>query len=408
MLNVKTPDEALEIIRGAFDPLNRSPEEVPLSSALGRILARDVTASAYVPDFCRSTVDGYAVRAADTFGSSDALPAQLILAGEVRMGEGAGLTIAPGQCAAVPTGGEVPQGADAVQMLELCEDYGDGTIGVLKSVAPGHNMIFRGDDVKPGDRVLPAGRRLEPQDIGALAAMGVTGVPVVPRPKVGVISTGDELVEPECAPAAGQVRDVNGPLVCALLEQAGAVPRFYGIVPDQEDRLTRTVEQALEECDVVILSGGSSVGEKDAAYRVMSSLGDVLFHGIAMKPGKPTLLGRTASGKAMVGLPGHPVAALFCTHLFVRALLARLEGRALRRRQVTARLTEEVSANHGRAQYSGAILRESSQGLEALPIRGKSGLITALAGADGYFCIPRDCEGFPAGTQVLVNIFIAD
>ena len=408
MLNVKTPDEALEIIRSAFAPLDRSPEEAPLCSALGRILARDVTASAYVPDFCRSTVDGYAVRAADTFGSSDALPAQLILAGEVRMGEGAGLTIAPGQCAAVPTGGEVPQGADAVQMLELCEDYGDGTIGVLKSVAPGHNMIFRGDDVKPGDQVLPAGRRLEPQDIGALAAMGVTGVPVVPRPKVGVISTGDELVEPECAPAAGQVRDVNGPLVCALLEQAGAVPRFYGIVPDQEDRLTRTVEQALEECDVVVLSGGSSVGEKDAAYRVMSSLGDVLFHGIAMKPGKPTLLGRTASGKAMVGLPGHPVAALFCTHLFVRALLARLEGRALRRRQVTARLTEEVSANHGRAQYSGAILRESSQGLEALPIRGKSGLITTLAGADGYFCIPRDCEGFPAGTQVLVNIFIAD
>ena len=408
MLQVKTPDEALDIIRSAFVPLDRPPEAVPLSAALGRVLARDVTADAWVPDFCRSTVDGYALRAADTFGCSDALPAQLLLAGEVRMGEGAGLSLEPGQCAAVPTGGEVPQGADAVQMLELCEDYGDGTIGVLKSVAPGHNMIFRGDDVKPGDRVLPAGRRLEPQDIGALAAMGVTGVPVLPRLKVGVISTGDELVEPEYAPAAGQVRDVNGPLVCALLAQAGAVPEFYGIIPDQEDRLTRTVEQALEECDVVILSGGSSVGEKDAAYRVMSSLGDVLFHGIAMKPGKPTLLGRTASGKAMVGLPGHPVAALFCTHLFVRALLARLEGRALRRRQVTARLTEEVSANHGRAQYSGAILRESSQGLEALPIRGKSGLITTLAGADGYFCIPRDCEGFPAGTQVLVNIFIAD
>ena len=140
----------------------------------------------------------------------------------------------------------------------------------------------------------------------------------------------------------------------------------------------------------------------------MSALGKILFHGIAMKPGKPTLLGRTGSGKAMVGLPGHPVAALFCTHLFVRAILARLEGRSLRQRQVTARLTEEVSANHGRSQYNGAILRQGSQGLEALPIRGKSGLITALAGADGYFCIPRDCEGFPAGTQVLVNIFIAD
>ena len=408
MLNVKTPDEALEIIRTAFAPLDRPPETVPLAAALGRVLALDVTADAWVPDFHRSTVDGYAVRASDTFGCSDALPAQLILAGEVRMGEGAGLTLAPGHCAAVPTGGEVPQGADAVQMLELCEDYGDGTIGVLKSVAPGHNMIFRGDDVKPGDRVLPAGRRLEPQDIGALAALGVVSVPVVPRLRVGVISTGDELVPPERAPAVGQVRDVNGPLVCALLEQAGALPRFYGIIPDQEDRLTRTVERALESCDGVILSGGSSVGEKDAACRILSALGEVLFHGIAMKPGKPTLLGRTASGKAMVGLPGHPVAALFTTQLYVRALLARLEGRTMRQRQVTARLTEAVSANHGRAQYNGAILRQGPEGLEALPIRGKSGLITTLAGADSYFCIPRDCEGFPAGAQIPVYLFTAD
>ena len=408
MLHVKTPDEALDIIRSAFAPLDRPPEAVPLSAALGRVLARDVTADAWVPDFCRSTVDGYALRAADTFGCSDALPAQLLLAGEIRMGEGAGLSLEPGQCAAVPTGGEVPQGADAVQMLELCEDYGDGTVGILKSVAPGHNMIFRGDDVKPGDRVLPAGRRLEPQDIGALAALGVTDVPVLPRLRVGVISTGDELVPPEDAPATGQIRDVNGPLVCALLEQAGALPRFYGIVPDREEQLKQAAEQALAECDAVVLSGGSSVGEKDAACRVMSALGEILFHGIAMKPGKPTLLGRTPAGKAMVGLPGHPVAALFVTHLFVRALLARLEGRKLRRRQVTAQLTEGVSANHGRAQYNGALLREGPQGLEALPIRGKSGLITALAGADGYFCIPRDCEGLPAGAQVLVNIFIAD
>ena len=408
MLNVKTPDEALEIIRTAFAPLDRPAETVPLAAALRRVLARDVTADAWVPDFRRAAVDGYAVRAADTFGCSDALPAQLILSGEVRMGEGAGLTLAPGHCAAVPTGGEVPRGADAVQMLELCEDYGDGTVGVLKSVAPGHNMIFRGDDVKPGDRVLPAGRRLEPQDIGALAALGVVSVPAVPRLRVGVISTGDELVPPERIPAAGQVRDVNGPMVCALLEQAGAMPRFCGIVPDQEDRLTRAAEQALEDCDVVILSGGSSVGERDAACRVISALGEVLFHGIAMKPGKPTLLGRTASGKAMVGLPGHPVAALFAARLFVRALLARLEGRTLRQRQVTARLTEEVSANHGRAQYTGVILRQGPEGLEALPIRGKSGLITTLAGADGYFCIPRDCEGLPAGARIPVHIFTAD
>lgn len=408
MLHVKTPDEALAIIQSAFSPLDRPPELVPLGAALGRVLARDITADAYVPDFHRSTVDGYAVRAADTFGCSDALPAQLTLAGAVRMGQAAGLTLAPGTCAAVPTGGEVPQGADAVQMLELCEDYGDGTIGVLKSVAPGHNLIYRGDDVKPGDRVLPAGRRLEPQDIGALAALGVAQVPVVPPVRVGVLSTGDELVPPDQAPGPGQVRDVNGPLVCALLAQAGARAAHLGIVPDREDLLRQAVEDALADFDLVLLSGGSSVGEKDAACRVMGALGEVLFHGIAMKPGKPTLLGRTGAGKPIVGLPGHPVAALFCTHLFVCPLVARLEGRTLRRRQVSARLTEGVSANHGRAQYNGALLREGPEGLEAVPIRGKSGLITTLAGADGYFCIPRDCEGFPAGTQVSVTIFTTD
>ena len=408
MLNVITPDQALAVIQEAFSPLDRPPEAVPLAAALGRVLAADITAQAYVPGFRRSTVDGYAVRSADTFGCSDALPAQLTLAGRVQMGRPAGLSLAPGTCAAVPTGGEVPEGADGVQMLELCEDYGDGTIGVLKSVAPGHNLIFRGDDVKPGDRVLARGRRLEPQDIGALAALGAAQVEVLPPVRVGVLSTGDELVPPEQDPGPGQVRDVNGPLVCALLAQAGAEGRFYGIVPDREEALCRAVEQALSECDAVILSGGSSVGEKDAARRVMDRLGEVLFHGIAMKPGKPTLLGRTPQGKALVGLPGHPVAALFCTHLFVRALLARLEGRALRRRPITARLTQGVSANHGRAQYSGVRLREGPEGLEAVPIWGKSGLITTLAGADGYFCIPRDCEGLPAGAPVQVSILIGD
>ena len=408
MLNVITPDQALAVIQEAFSPLDRPPEAVPLADALGRVLARDIAAEEYVPGFDRSTLDGYAFRAADTFGCSDALPAQLTLAGAVQMGRGADAPLSPGACAAIPTGAALPPGADAVQMLELCEDYGDGTIGILKSVAPGHNLIFRGDDVRPGDRVLPAGRRLEPQDIGALAALGVVRVPVTPRIRVGVISTGDELIPPEQAPGPGQIRDVNGPLVQALLTQAGAEGRFYGIVPDREAVLQATVEQALSECDAVILSGGSSVGEKDAACRVMGRLGELLFHGIAMKPGKPTLLARTAQGKAMVGLPGHPVAALFCTHLFVRALLARLEGRTLRRRQVSARLTEAVSANHGRAQYSGALLREGPDGLEALPIRGKSGLITTLAGADGYFCIPRDCEGLPAGAPVQVNLFLAD
>ena len=404
MLTVKTPDEALEILRTAFRALERPAERVPLSAALGRVLAADVTAAEYVPGFDRSTVDGYALRAADTFGCSDALPALLTRAGEIFMGQGAEFTLEPGTCAAIPTGGALPPGADAVQMVEYAEDYGDGTVGILKSAAPGNNLIFRGDDVKPGDLVLNRGRRLEPQDVGALAALGVTEVAVLPPVRVGILSTGDELVPPEQVPGPGQVRDVNSALVGAVLAQAGAAVRQYGIVPDDEGRLRTAVGKALEENDLVILSGGSSVGTKDASERVMASFGEMLFHGIAMKPGKPTLLAR-AGDKPLMGLPGHPVAALFCTHLFVRPLLATLEGRPWRQRQVTARLTESVGANHGRAQYTGVRLTERPEGLLAAPIRAKSGLITALAGADGYFCIPRDCEGVPAGGEILVTVF---
>lgn len=407
MLTVKTPEEVLQLISTAFSPLDRPPESVPLATALGRVLAARIEAVEYVPGFHRSTVDGYALRAADTFGCSDSLPALLTCIGAVEMGQIPSFSIAPGQCAAIPTGGALPPGADGVQMVEYSEDYCDGTVGILKSSAPGNNIIFKGDDVKPGDQILPAGRRLQPQDVGALAALGVTEVPVRPRVRVGVLSTGDEIVPPEQAPGPGQVRDVNAALLGAVLTQAGGQVLQYGIFPDKPARLQAAVALALEENDLVILSGGSSAGEKDAAAPVFSALGELLFHGIAMKPGKPTLLAR-AGNKPLVGLPGHPVAALLAAHLFVCPLIARLEGRILLRRPLKAILTETVGANHGRAQYNGVFLTERDGILLARPIRSKSGLITALAGADGYFCIPRDCEGFPAGTEIAVIPFTAE
>lgn len=311
MLTVMTPAQLLELLERRFSPLDRPPEEVELDRALGRVLTRDLTASEFVPNFARSTVDGYALRGADTFGCSEALPALLTCVGTVEMGKAPGFAIGPGQCAAIPTGGALPEGADSVQMVEYSENYGGGEIGIVKSVAPGANLIFRGDDVKPGDRVLRRGRRLEPQDIGALAALGVTQVPVVPRLKVGLLSTGDELVPPNQIPGPGQVRDVNGPLV----------------------------------------------------------------------------------------------AALFTAKLFLLPLLARLEGRRLERRTVSARLSQTVPANHGRAQYTGVRLEERPDGLWAVPIWGKSGLITTLAGASGFFCVPRDREGIPAGEWVEVSLF---
>ena len=404
MLTVMTPEELLTRIANTFGPLDRPPETVGLDRALGRVLAREIRAAQFVPGFDRSTVDGYALRGADTFGCSESIPALLTCEGAVEMGKEPAFAVGPYQCAAIPTGGALPEGADAVQMVEHTEDYGGGEIGIVKSVPPGANLIFKGDDVKPGDLVLPKGRRLEPQDVGALAALGVTQVPVVPRLRMGLISTGDELVPPEGDPGPGQVRDVNGPLVAALLAQAGAEAVPLGIVPDREELLREAMEKALETCDCVVLSGGSSVGEKDAACRVMASLGEVLCHGVAMKPGKPTLLGK-AGGKPILGLPGHPVAALFTAKLFLIPLLARLEGRTWAERTVSARLAQTVPANHGRAQYTGVTLEEKPDGLWAVPIWGKSGLITTLAGADGFFCVPRDREGIPAGESVEVSLF---
>ena len=265
------------------------------------------------------------------------------------------------------------------------------------------NMIFRGDDVYPGKVILHKGRVLSSADIGALAAIGQVQVPVVKKLTVGVISTGDELVPPEMQPGPGQVRDVNSPMLEAMLTAFGCKVIHCGIVIDDEALLTEKVHKAIDQCDAVLLSGGSRVGVKDAACRINESVGTELLHGIAIKPGKPTILGKTG-GKPIVGLPGHPVAAYFITKLFVRPLLGRLTGRDMTAYTVTAKVTESISANHGRAQYHCCRLSRKDGQLLAQPIRGKSGLITTLAGADGYFCIDRDCEGLPQGAEIQVTI----
>lgn len=403
MLNVKTPEEVLALINREFRPLTGRTELLPLTEAIGRVLAEDIISEEFVPDFDRSTVDGYALRARDSFGCSEAIPAILRQTGEVLMGEGADFELEEDCCCAVPTGGAIPRGADSVVMLEYTEDYGDGFIGISKSTAPGQNLIFRGDDVYPGKTVLKKGRVLASQDIGAMAAMGRVRVPVIKKLKVGLISTGDELVYPEEIPGPGQVRDINGPMLTALLNSFGAETVSFGIVRDDEELLRHTVEKAMTDCDAVLLSGGSSVGVKDAACRIIDGLGRLLLHGIAIKPGKPTIMG-IAEGKPLVGLPGHPVAAWFVTKLFVLPLLSRLMGRERQNYSVTARLAESVSANHGRAQYQCVKLEKRSGELWACPIRTKSGLISTLAGADGFFSIDRDCEGLPEGAEIKVTI----
>ena len=397
MLEVKTPEEVFRLIDQNFQILGRT-ETVPLSDALGRVLAEDIRAEEYVPDFDRSTVDGYALRAKDTFGCSDAIPAILTLAGEVRMGEDASIRVGCDCCVYVPTGGAIPEGCDCVVMIEYTEDYDDGTVGILKPGAPGMNLIFRGDDVFPGKIILRAGRVLQPQDIGALAAIGRVSVPVRPRLRVAVISTGDELVSADRKPGPGQVRDVNTPMLEALLNQFGAETVNFGIVVDDEALLQEKTALAVRSCDAVILSGGSSAGVKDAACRIIESQGELLLHGIAVKPGKPTILGK-AGNKPLIGLPGHPVAAFFVAKLFVLPLFARLLGREIRSYPTKAVLSESLNANHGRMQINACRLEKSDGKLIAVPIRSKSGLITQLAGADGYFVIDRDCEGLGQNTD---------
>lgn len=405
MLEVAASGEALGLLMDTFAPCGTGEEKAPLACAVGRVLRADVLAPEDVPGFLRSSVDGYAVRAGDTFGCSDSIPALLIKKGEVEMGQPAGFVLSPGECAYVPTGGQIPDGADAMVMIEYTESYGDDTVGILKAAAPGGHCVFRGDDVKAGQAVFAAGRRLRPHDIGTLAAMGITEVTVAKKPLVGILSTGNELVPPDQTPAMGQMRDVNGPLLAAAAEEAGADVKSYGICPDDPAVMTKTIERIATECDMVLLSGGTSVGMRDAAARAIEALGRILVHGVAIKPGKPTILGEIG-GKPVFGMPGHPVAAYFIFRLFTRPLISALLGmEEAPEPSVSARLTEAIPSNHGREECVAVTLQTEGATLLARPIMGKSGLITLLSGADGYLRIPRDAEGLGKGQEVKVLLF---
>jgi len=399
LLNVKTPNEAEIIIQSMYEVKRTQTEAIGLDGCWARTLSFDVVSSEFVPGFDRSTVDGYAVIASDTFGCSDSLPAVLNLSGEILMGDAAAGNIRSGTCIAVSTGGDLPEGTDAVVMIEHTEDYGDGLIGILRPAAPGNNIIFKGDDVSPGDLILKAGTVLTPHYIGILSALGINIVNIMKKPVVGVISTGDELVSPSVKPGRGQVRDVNTPLLMAAAEKFGAEALAYGIIRDDADCLSSAVMKAVKECDVVLISGGSSAGLRDMTANVIEAVGKLLFYGIAMKPGKPTILG-VIDDKPVFGLPGHPVAAYFVTELFVRPLIAGLMGAEVRRLTTTAKISEAISSNHGRAEFIAVTLGENGS---AHPIRGKSGLIASLANAGGYISIPRDSEGLPSGATVTVT-----
>ena len=400
MLQVLSLEEAIQIMRRVAKNTSLWSEWKSISACGGCVLANDVRATEDLPAFDRSAVDGYAVVGRDTFGASVAQPALLRLAGEVKMGERAGVSLADGTCAAVWTGGELPSGADAMVMLEEAERLPGGMIAVENSVAPGRHIVFRGDDVRAGEDLLAKGTRLAAREIGLLAALGVTEVEVLARPRVGILSTGDELIDPAQTPFAGQIRDSNGEMLLAACREAGAEARFLGRVPDEEDTLHHAMKSSAETCDLLLLSGGSSAGAKDAACRCLGSIGEVLFHGLALKPGKPAFAGKIGE-TIIVGLPGHPAAAYLVFHALVRPLLAALSDGEIVERTARATLQCAAPSNEGREELLPVRLREG----KAEPIALKSGLLSPLTRADGYIRIPRDTEGLPKGALVEVILF---
>ena len=390
MLNVVSKADAVSCVRARTQAQTVGTETVPLLRAAERILACDVTAGENVPAFDRTTVDGYAVRAADTFGAGTAIPSQLTVVGTVGMGEAADFALQAGECAAVSTGGMLPQGADAAVMVEHTDDA-DGLCLVYRSVAPGENVTRRGDDIAAGSVALRAGTCIGAPQIGVLAALGVYEVPVFQKPVVAVISTGDELVSTR--PAAGQVRDVNGYLLSTLIERAGGEPLFFGAVPDDRTKIADALRDCLRKADAVLISGGSSAGTRDMTVDILDELGDVYFHGIAMKPGKPTIFGM-ADGKPVFGLPGHPLAAYFVFRLLVAEYLRALLRREADKPTRAAPLASNIPSNHGREEY--VCIRLNAHG-EAVPLHTKSGVISVLSQADGFIRIPRDTEGLEKG-----------
>jgi len=384
-------------------PAETAVEDVDTDSALDRVLARDVASPADLPTFARSTMDGFAVRATDTFGASEGLPAYLRLVGEVLMGRAADADLTTGDCVRIATGGMLPPAADAVVMVEQTQEASDGTIEVLRAVAPGENVVQVGEDVRTGDPILRRGQQLRPQDIGGLVALGITRVCVARRLRVGIVSGGDELVDPLHEPGPGQIRDINSYTLAALVRRAGHEPCLAGIVPDEYTALEAAARQALASSDVVILSAGSSVSTRDMTATVIESLGSpgVLVHGVSLKPGKPTILAM-CEGKAVFGLPGNPVSCMVTFDLFVAPTLAHLSGAdTTPRRTVTARLARNIASATGREDYIQVRLEDGA----AIPVFGKSNLIFTLIRADGMLKIPLDVGGLAAGAQVEVVLF---
>jgi molybdopterin molybdotransferase len=387
-----------------FRPARRTAiESVALAEALRRVPAVDVPAPEALPGFARSTVDGFAVRASDTYGASESLPSYVDLVGAVRMGAAPTVAVPAGGCVAIPTGAVLPEGADAVVMVEYTAETMPGTIEVTRPVAPGAGLVRADEDVAAGAVLVPGGRPLRAPDLGLLAAAGVTAVPVHARPRVAIVSTGDEVVPPSTRTlSAGQVRDATASALAGLILDAGGEPVIMGIVPDDKGALERTLRVALADADMVVVSAGSSVGARDETAGAVAALGEIWCHGLAIKPGKPTLLADCA-GVPLVGLPGNPLSALVVFRLVGVPMVWRLAGCETPPPEPStrARLSRDLASAAGRLDVVQVTVRDGV----ASPLFGPSALLSVLTRADGYVVIPEPATGLDGGADVTVTLY---
>ena len=400
---VRTPPDAWKLLLQHFTPRIRT-EQISTIDALDRVLAAPLVSSQDLPEFARSTVDGYAVNAADTYGASSSLPAFLTVIGEVAMGQLSQLQLGVGEVALVHTGGMVPAGADGVVMVENTQAVDAASIEVLRPVAEGENVIQIGEDIRTGDPILAAGHSLRPQDIGGLLALGITAVTVAVPPRVAIISSGDEVVAPDQPVAPGQVRDINSYTLAGLTRRAGGEPILYGIIPDQRDALEAAAAKAHAEADIIVLSAGSSVSYRDLSVEVIAGLGapGVLAHGLSVRPGKPTIVA-VADGKPIFGLPGNPVSAMVIFDLIVTPTIRALLGATDRpKQQVQAKLARNIASSAGREDYVQVRVETRDGELWAVPVFGKSNLIYTLVHADGTVKIDLNANGVRESAWVTV------
>lgn len=407
LLKVDGVEETKNKMDHYYGSIRMEKEEINSFDGLDRILAEDIYSSIDLPEFHRSTVDGYAVLSKDTFGASDSVPTFLEVAGRIEMGQSTDLRVDSGKAVYVPTGGMIPKGADAVVMIEYVENLDEQTISVFHAVAPGDGMITKGEDIKKGDRVLSMGIKIKPQDIGALASIGIRTINVYERPKVAILSTGDEIVDPMGAVAFGQIRDINTYALSAMVKEMGGEVTYTTVVKDDYDLLKNTMNRLLDGNNLIIISGGSSVGTKDVTAKVIDSLGDpgVFIHGVAVKPGKPTIMGKV-NNTALFGLPGHPVSAMVVFKVFGSFFMDRALSKKLGKELAIHGISDvNIYSSPGKETYQMVVIEEREGEYIINPIHGKSGAITSMTRAEGYIKIASNKEGIKKGERVKVNLF---